>query len=159
MILKYLLIYIAIISITTMIALEMDFEIITYLIIYGIIGVGVFFLLKYLNYLKPVNLLIVIITSLIPTYIVTASIIITETDLAYSKITSIPKERLAEYYKTKDLNIIPEDKRRTWIGVLYREIEIVDSNRSGNIKAVGWKGNSVFAYYNLMEDDFSASYH
>ncbi len=165
-ILKYVFINVVIILTMTIIALEMEFETITFMFIYGIVGLSVYFLLMHLKFIRPISSLttilafiMTILTSILSTYILTTSIILKETDLAYSKITSIPKDRLIEYYKTKDLNVIPENKRRTWIGVLYREIEIVDRNRSGRINAVGWKGNSVFAYYNITENVFSASYH
>ena len=82
-----------------------------------------------------------------------------ETDLAYSKITSIPKDNLIEFYNTKDINLIPKDKRYTWIGAFYKEIGIIKENRGGEIKAVGWRGSTVFAYYYILDDEYSASYH
>ena len=159
--LKYIIIALLIVSIMTVVALEIDFEIITYLIIYGVTGLALFYFLKYRKFygLKPGLILVILSISILPTYILTASIIMAETDLAYSKIRSIPKENLIEFYKTNDINSIPQNKRRTWIGVFNREIDIVSKNRVRNIKAVGWKGKSVFAYYDLDEDDYSGSYH
>jgi hypothetical protein len=159
--LKYFGIYLIIMLIMTSIALEIDFEIITYLLTYGAIGLGLFFFLKYFNFssLKSSIVLVIILTSIFPTYILTASIIMYETNLAYSKINSIPKEKLKEFYKTKNIKSIPEDKRRAWIGIFYREINIVSKNRVRKIKAVGWKGTSVFAYYDLDKDDYAGSYH
>ncbi|GAA3642842.1 hypothetical protein GCM10022397_29790 [Flavivirga jejuensis] len=103
--LKYFGIYLIIMLIMTSIALEMDFEIITYLLIYGAIGLGLFFFLKYFNFygLKLSIVFVIISTSIFPTYILTASIIMHETDLAYSTIKSIPKENLKEFYTTKIL--------------------------------------------------------
>ena len=158
---KYLGIYLLLISTMTVILLEMDFEIIKYLAIYGLIGISLFYLLKYFKFynLKSNIIIIIIITSLFPTYILTASIMIYETDIAYSKIKSIPKENLIEFYNTNDINAIPQEKRHVWIGVLYKEINRVNTNGIGNIKAVGWKGHSVFAYYIINEDDYYGSYH
>ena len=159
--LKYLIIFLLIVSKMTVVALEFDFEIISYLITYGVVGVGLFYFLKYRKFygLKSSAILVIILTSIFPTYILTASIIMTETDIAYSKVKSIPKENLIEFYETNDINSIPPDKRRTWIGVFYRKIDKVSKNRVRNIKAVGWKGCSVFAYYDIDEDDYSGSYH
>ena len=76
-----------------------------------------------------------------------------ETDIAFSKLNSIPKKDLIKFYESRDPSIIPESQRYTWSGVFYKEIDIV------NINAVGWKGNTVFAYYNIENDSYSASYH
>ena len=148
-------------TIMTIVALEMNFEIITYLILYGLIGICLFYYLKYFKFfgLKSNIILVIIFTSLFPTYILTASIVIYETNVSYSKIKSIPKDKLIEFYISNDINTIPKDKRRAWIGILYRKINIVSENRIDRIKAVGWRGNSVFAYYNIEEDDYIVSYH
>lgn len=82
-----------------------------------------------------------------------------ETNVAYSKIKSIPKEKLVDFYNTNDINIIPEHARRTWIGIRYKKIDIVTENSVRKIRAVGWKGNSVFGYYNIDENDYSGSFH
>ena len=88
-----------------------------------------------------------------------ASIIIYETDLAYAKLKSIPIDNLIQFHNTKDIQAIPQEKRRAWIGVRYKEIEIVSKNRVGSINAVGWRGNSVFAYYDIDEKKYNGSYH
>ncbi|WP_445456432.1 hypothetical protein [Flavobacterium sp. HNIBRBA15423] len=87
------------------------------------------------------------------------SIIIYETDLAYAKIKSIPIDNLVQFYNTKDIQKIPQEKLRAWIGVRYKEIGIVSKNRIRTINAVGWRGNSVFAYYDFDEKKFNGSYH
>ena len=62
-------------------------------------------------------------------------------------------------YYDSGLNKIPEDKRRAWIGLFYREINIIPEHSERKIKAVGWKIDSIFAYYNLDKDDYTGSYH
>ena len=143
----------------TVVALEMNFEIILYLITYGIVGIALVFIFKKIYGLNPIILIIIILTSVFPTYISFATIMMTETDTAYSKIKSIPQKNLIEFYNTNDIETIPCDKRQTWIGVRYRRIDIISENRSGNIKAVGWRNHYVFAYYDIDKDDYYASYH
>ena len=159
--LKYIGIHLIITFIMTSIGLEMDFEIIKYLLIYGTVAIGFFFFLKYFNFygLTRIGVFFAISISIFSTYILSASIIMHETSLAYSKIKSIPKEDLTEFYRTKDINAIPEDKRRAWIGLFYREINIIPEHSERKIKAVGWKIDSIFAYYNLDKDDYTGSYH
>ena len=139
----------------TAVMIEVDFEIISYLISYALISTGLFLLLKRKNFygLRSKVISIILFTSLFPTWILSAIIIMEETNVAYSKIKSIPKEKLVYFYNTNDISIIPEHARRTWIGIRYEKIDIVTK------RAVGWKGNSVFGYYNIDEDDYSGSYH
>ncbi len=159
--LKYGIILLVTVCIMTIVALEINFEIISYLTIYAFFGVGLFYFLKYHKFyrLQSGVILGIILTSLIPTYILTASIVTTQTDIAYSKVKSIPKENLIEFYNTNNINAIPRNKRRVWIGVFYKNITVVSENKLKNIKAVGWQGNSVFAYYNIEEDAYVGSYH
>ena len=143
------------------IGLEMDFDIITFLVIYGLVGVFFSQLLKKYKTLglNPNTVPMKIITSLFFTWILMASIIMYQTDVASDKLKSISVDDLAQFYDTRDVQTIPQSKRRTWIGVRYKEIGIVSENRMGSINAVGWKGNSVFAYYDFDEKRYSASYH
>ncbi len=159
--LKHIGISIVMIIIMTVILLEMKFEIITYLIIYLLIGAILYYVLNRFNFygLKSNIIMIIITISIFPTYLLSASIMMYETDIVYSKIRSIPKDKLIKFYDTNDINVIPQSKRRAWIGVLYREISIISENQISNIKAVGWRGNSVFGYYNLEENNYTASYH
>ncbi|UII27529.1 hypothetical protein LVD15_03600 [Fulvivirga maritima] len=88
------------------------------------------------------------------------SIITYETNVAYSKLKSIPIESLIKFQETKDVQNIPQENRRAWIGVRYREIRIVSkSGKIRDISAVGWRGNSVFAYYDFDEQRYHGSYH
>jgi len=66
---------------------------------------------------------------------------------------------LTQFYQTKDIQTIPSNRRHAWIGIRYKEIGIVSENRIGKINAVGWRGNSVFAYYDFNEKDYIESYH
>jgi hypothetical protein len=145
----------------TTIGLEMDFHIITFLIIYGLIGLCLFYFLKTFKFfgLKPSAIPVIIISSLFFTYILMASIIIYETDVAYAKLKSIPIDNLTQFNNTKDIQTIPQEKRRTWIGVRYKEIGIVSENRIRKTNAVGWRGKSVFAYYDFDEKEYNGSYH
>jgi len=145
----------------TTIGLEMDFDIITYLIIYGLIGLCLFYILKKFKFfgLKSRIIKFIIITSVFFTYIFMTSIIIYETDLAYAKLKSIPLDNLIQFNNTNDMQAIPQEKRRAWIGVRYKEIGIVTENRIRNINAIGWKGKSVFAYYDFDENKYHGSYH
>jgi hypothetical protein len=145
----------------TVIMIEIDFEITSYLITYAFISIGLFLLLKRKSFygLTPKVIFVILFTSLIPTWILSTLIIMEETNVAYSKIKSIPKEKLVEFYNTNDINIIPEHARRTWIGIRYQKIDIVSENRIRNIRAVGWRGSSVFGYYDIDEDNYSGSYH
>jgi len=145
----------------TTIGLEMDFDIITFLIIYGLIGLGIFYFLKPSNFfgLKPIAIPVIIISSIFFTYILMASIITYETAIAYARLKSIPIDNLTQFYNTKDIQTIPQEKRRAWIGVRYKEIGIVSENRIRKINAVGWRGNSVFAYYDFDEKKYNGSYH
>lgn len=145
----------------TIIGLEMEFDIIIYLIIYALVGLCLFYFSMRFNLfrLKPSAISFIITTSLFFTYILTSSIIIYETDLAYSKLKSIPIDSLIKYRNTKNIKAIPQENRRTWIGIRYKEIRIVSENRIGNINAVGWQGNSVFAYYDFDKKEYHGSYH
>ena len=145
----------------TTVGLEMDFDIITFLIIYGLIGLCLFYLLRTYKFfgIKPSAIPIITITSLLFTYILMACIVMYETDIAYAKLKSIPIDNLTQFYNTKDIQTIPKEKRRTWIGVRYKEIGIVTENRIREINAVGWRGNSVFAYYDFDEKEYNGSYH
>lgn len=153
---KYLLVFILIVVTMTIIGLEMDFEIIIYLI-------GFIFISGSICYLFKLNMgmaLALIFVSFFATYMLSASIIMIETSIAYSKITTIPKDCLIKYYETQDINSIPSNKRYAWIGILYRKIDLVSNNRTYNIKeAVGWRCASVFAYFDIEEDKYHASYH
>ena len=153
--------FLFIIFIMTTIGLEMDFDIITFLIIYGLIGLCLFYFLKIFKFfeLKPSAFAVIIISSLFFTYISMVSIIIYETDIAYAKLKSIPVDNLTQFYNTKNIQTIPQEKRRAWIGIRYKEIGIVSENRIGKINAVGWRGNSVFAYYDFDEKKYNGSYH
>ena len=145
----------------TVIGLEMDFDIIEFLIIYGILGLCVYYFSKSFKFLelKPSTIPVIIISSLFFTHILIAIIIIYETDIAYAKLKSIPMDNLTKFYNTNDIQTIPQAKRRTWIGVRYTEIGIVSKNRIEKINAVGWKGNSVFAYYDFDKKRYTGSYH
>ena len=88
-----------------------------------------------------------------------ASIITYETAIAYARLKSIPIDNLTQFYNTKDIQTIPQEKRRAWIGVRYKEIGIVSEDRIRKINAVGWRGNSVFAYYDFDEKKYNGSYH
>lgn len=160
-ILKYLLTFLFIITIMTTVGLEMDFDIITFLIIYGLIGLCLFVFFKIFKFfgLRPSAIPVIGLISLFFTYILMASIIIYETDVAYAKLKSIPIDNLTQFYNTKNIQTIPQEKRRAWIGVRYKEIGIVSKNRIGKINAVGWRGNSVFAYYDFNEKEYHGSYH
>ncbi|HAN79042.1 MAG TPA: hypothetical protein DCQ31_15365 [Bacteroidales bacterium] len=145
----------------TIIGLELDFDIRTFLFVYGLVALCIFYFLKtfILFELKPSAFIAIIISSLFFTYISTASIIIYETNEAYAKLKSIPIENLTQFYQTKDIQTIPSNRRHAWIGIRYKEIGIVSENRIGKINAVGWRGNSVFAYYDFNEKDYIESYH
>lgn len=73
--LKYLGIYFLIIIIMSIIALEMNFEILTYLTIYGLVGVGLFYFLKHFKFwgLKVNVIFIILITSIFSAWLLTAS--------------------------------------------------------------------------------------
>lgn len=160
-ILAYILIYLIIVIIMSAIGLEMDFDIIYYLLLYCAISIGVVLLFKR-KYSKTLNnriILGLILLSILSSYILMAIIQIAETNTAYNKVKSIPKETLITFYNTGNINIIPKKNRRTWIGIFYKEISLVKENRIEKIKAVGWRGNTVFSYYDIVEDDFIASYH
>ena len=145
----------------TTIGIEMDFDIIIYLIVYGLFGISLFYILKTFNFfgLKPRAIPVILISSVFFTYILIASIIIYETDLAYAKLKSIPIDNLVQFHNTNDIQAIPQENRRAWIGARYKEIEIVSKDRIGSINAVGWRGNSVFAYYDIDEKKYTGSYH
>ncbi len=145
----------------TIIGLEIDFDIRLYLVIHLIVSGGIS-ILFFISKSSKINLIFIpgiIIVSLFFTYILTISIIMYETENAYLKITSIPKSNLIQFYETRDINSIPKNKRHAWIGALYREIEIIPQDRIDKIKVVGWNGNSVFAFYDIEDDDYLASYH
>ena len=158
---KYVLVFFTMISIMTIIGLEMNFDIKNYLISYILVAILFYCFLLYYDFFKFINIIIplIILLSIIPTYILTYSIIMLETDIAFKKIQSIPKKSLIEYYQKKDIDKIPKNCQRTWIGIRYRQIGVVNKNRNGKINAIGWKGNSVFAYYKLTEDEYYGSYH
>ncbi len=158
---KYLLTYLFIISMMTIIGLEMDFDIIIYLPLYGIIGIGIFYGYKAYDFfgLRPRYIKVIIITSIFFTYILITTIIIYETNWAFDKVKSIPINNLIQFYKTKDIQTIPQEKRRAWIGVRYKEIGVITKNRTKSINAVGWQCNSVFAYYDLDEKKYFGSSH
>jgi len=96
-----------------------------------------------------------IILAFFVSYLLGVGIFMYQRDVAYAKITAIPKKNLIEFYETRDIENIPKDKRRAWTGVLYRKIGVVPKNHSGVIKAVGWH----FAYYDIENDAFWGAYH
>ncbi|MBK7959545.1 MAG: hypothetical protein IPK03_16550 [Bacteroidetes bacterium] len=103
--------------------------------------------------------LIFCIVSILPSYLIFYEICANQTDSAYRKIKSIKEESLTQFYTTKDINTIPISSRYAWIGIRYKKINIVDHNFSGEIKAVGWKGENVFAYYEIDRKKYTGSYH
>jgi hypothetical protein len=100
-----------------------------------------------------------VFVSIIPAYMIMYSLNLSQTNSAYDKVKTIGEEKLTEYFKTNNIQLIPQEKRYTWIGIQYKKINIVENNMNGKIKAVGWKGKSVFAYYNIEEKVIVGSYH
>jgi hypothetical protein len=80
-----------------------------------------------------------------------------QSEIAYKKIISIPKEQLKSFYRTKDYKYIPDSLIYTWIGIFPQKIKIVERNNIMEINAVGWKGNSVFGYYDIVDDEYITS--
>lgn len=156
---KYILIFILTLVSVEFIAMEYISNgsfLFSLTIILGFIGF-VFILIPQVRLIGKISL--TLFSSLICVFFLAMIIGMAQTDIAYSKITSIPKDNLIQYYETKDINLIPKKYRYTWIGAFYRKIDIVPRNRVNTIKAVGWRHNTVFSYYDIEEDDYVGSYH
>lgn len=99
--------------------------------------------------------------SLFSSYLLFAAITTFQRDVAFDKISSIPKENLKRFYELQEISIIPKDSRYTWMGCWYRQIRIIPEEKfqTKNTKVVGWKHNGIAAYYNLTDDRFGGSYH
>lgn len=106
---------------------------------------------------KVATILMLISSGLILSYIIAISIHIIESKSAYNKIKNVPKEKLIEFYKTKNIELIPEKSRHTWIGLFYKQINIIPKNRLNNIQGVGWNNNIIVAYYNIDNNEYYSS--
>lgn len=106
---------------------------------------------------KTATILMLISSGLLLSYIIAVSIHIMESKTAYNKIKSIPKEKLIEFYKTKNIELIPKESRHTWIGLFYKQINVIPKNRLSKIQGVGWDNSIIIAYYNIDDDEYYSS--
>jgi uncharacterized membrane protein YfcA len=119
------------------------------ILITGLIG----FILSFTPLFEIAKVILTVFCGMLLSYLLFYFIYTSETSTAFNKIKKIPKENLIEYYKTKDISLIPKECRYTWIGFFPRRIDIVSKNR------VGWSHNEIFSYYGIESEKYDASFH
>lgn len=152
--------------VTTILITLLSLEFISNIVYFLLVALGSSFLLFRIflkfkcNITYPSASKLVVLT-LFSSYVLFASIAMMQRDIAFHKITTIPKETLLQFYNSQDINQIPKESRYTWMGCFYRKIAIIPENKFGNPnkKAIGWKHNVTAAYYDINKDKYSGSYH
>lgn len=158
--LKIILISILFVVVSTSLIIEFSDDGGTFLICLlfgGLITLFVIIKLKINFHFEKLFLLFGVL--IVPTYFSFYSLNISQTDWAYNKITKVPIENLEQFAKTKNIELIPKNCRYAWIGCRYKKIDFVKNRKGDKMNAVGWRGKTVFAYYDINEKDFSGSYH
>ncbi|MBK8808982.1 MAG: hypothetical protein IPO21_21065 [Bacteroidales bacterium] len=150
---------IGLLVITTTVTLILMFEVIQnasflFFTLCALMILGIFFMIMQKSIGK---IFLTIGLGIISSWIIYYVVYQHQSRVAFEKIKAIHKEQIIGFYSTNNYEFIPESKQYTWIGILPRKIKIIEDNKGDGRKLVGWRGNSVFGYYNIAEDRYSTS--